>query len=138
MFSPEWRLKTVDKKSRRPIETRVNQALFEGRQRSQGRKSGNQVDARFTLSSRKSAFKDFAQMTAAEVRLAKAEIARLKLPYDEVLTRRSGLIRMAPVDPRHDARGAMRTGGDLVLPRFRGRGALSIRRWLSSPTFPAR
>ncbi len=123
MFSPVA-IENRRQEKQKAGETRVSQALFEGRQQKQEVENPEiEVDARFTLSGKEILrSKDFAQMTAAEIRLAKAEIARLKLPYDEVLTRR---FRPDPhgakIDPRAMMRGAMRTGGDLVLPRFRER-----------------
>lgn len=121
MFSPVA-IENRQKEKPKAGETRVSQALFEGKQPKQEVENPEvEVDARFTLSGKEILrSKDFAQMTAAEIRLAKAEIARLKLPYDEVLTRRFRPDPHGPkIDPRAMMRGAMRTGGDLVLPRFR-------------------
>ena len=123
MFSPVA-MENRQREKPKAGETRVSQALYEGKQRQEDVENPEiEVDARFSLSGKEILrSKDFAQMTAAEVRLAKAEIARLKLPYDEVLTRR---FRPDPhgakIDPRAMMRSAMRTGGDLVLPRFRTR-----------------
>ncbi len=123
MFSPVA-IENRPKDKQKAGETRVSQALFEGKQQKQEVENPEiEVDARFSLSGKEILrSKDFAQMTAAEIRLAKTEIARLKLPYDEVLTRR---FRPDPhgakIDPRAMMRSAMRTGGDLVLPRFRSR-----------------
>lgn len=80
-----------------------------------------EIDARFTASvSEVLRRMDFAQMTAAELRQAKRAVAALTLPMDEVRTRRfqpsSG---RAKVDPRATMRRAMRTGGALILPRYR-------------------
>jgi uncharacterized protein with von Willebrand factor type A (vWA) domain len=82
-----------------------------------------EVDAKLTASGREM-FKriDFAQMSAAELALARREIARLVMPLDETVTRR-WKPAMAPgkIDPRASMRDAMRSGGDLLLPRFRQR-----------------
>ena len=123
MFSPVA-IENRQKEKPRAGETRVSQALFEGKQPKQEVENPEvEVDARFTLSGKEILrAKDFAQMTAAELREAKAEIARLKMPFDEVTTRR---FRPHPhggkIDARAMMRMAMRTGGDLVLPRFRER-----------------
>jgi uncharacterized protein with von Willebrand factor type A (vWA) domain len=64
--------------------------------------------------------KDFAQMSAQELDEAKRSIANLRLPFDMVKTRRfRPHPRGSRVDPRATMRGAMRTGGDLILPKFR-------------------
>ena len=82
-----------------------------------------EVEAMFTASGREQFRRlDFAQMSAAELALARKEIARLIMPLDETATRR-WRPSSAPgrVDPRATMRYAMRSGGDLVLPRFRQR-----------------
>ena len=80
-----------------------------------------EIDARFSMSGREVLRKtDFAQMTASEIALAKLELQKLQLPFDEVRTRR---FRPSPrsriFDPRQTMRHSMRTGGDLILPKFR-------------------
>jgi uncharacterized protein len=123
MFSPVA-IENRQREKPKAAETRVSQALYEGKQPKEPVENPEvEVDARFSLSGKEILrAKDFAQMTAAEIRLAKAEIARLRLPFDEVLTRR---FRADPhgakIDARAMMRTAMRTGGDLVLPRFRTR-----------------
>ncbi|PWW04365.1 hypothetical protein DFR52_1011063 [Hoeflea marina] len=104
-------------------ETRVSQALFEGREKNRPpeEKPEIEIDARQTSSGNEVLrSQDFAQMTASELAEAKRAIARLTLPFDQVETRR---YRMSPsaarIDPRATMRAAMRTGGDLILPRFR-------------------
>jgi uncharacterized protein len=123
MFSP-IQMDGRQKEKRKAGETRVSQALYEGQQKRETVENPLiEVDARFTLSEKEILrAKDFAQMTADEIRLAKAEIARLKLPFDEVQTRRyRPNQRGKKIDPRAMMRQAMRTGGELVLPRFRER-----------------
>ena len=82
-----------------------------------------EVDARFTTSaSEVLKRRDFAQMTALELVLARRELAKLALPLDAVRMRRfrpAG--RREKIDPRATMRQAMKTGGDLILPRFRER-----------------
>ena len=66
--------------------------------------------------------KDFAQMSAAEIEEAKAEIERMVLPEDRVLARRR---RISPppgmIDMRRTLRASLRTGGDMILLRHRSR-----------------
>ncbi|MGL4488504.1 MAG: vWA domain-containing protein [Rhizobiaceae bacterium] len=123
MFSPV-QMEGRQKEKQKAGETRVSKALFEGQQKRETVENPLiEVDARFTLSEKEILrAKDFAQMTAEEIRLAKAEIARLRLPFDEVKTRRFHPNQQGTkIDPRAMMRQAMRTGGDLVLPRFRER-----------------
>jgi uncharacterized protein with von Willebrand factor type A (vWA) domain len=80
-----------------------------------------EVDARFTFSGNEVLRgKDFAQMSVAELAEAKRAIAELRLPFDMVATRR---FRPDPaggrIDPRAMMRQASRTGGKLILPKFR-------------------
>ena len=122
MFSPV----AMENKQREKLkagETRVSQALFEGheKQRPPEDKPVIDIDARETVSGNEVLRQqDFAQMTAVELAEAKRAIAGLTLPFDEVETRRykpSALARK--IDLRATMRAAMRTGGDLILPRFR-------------------
>lgn len=82
-----------------------------------------ELDATLTASQQEM-FKrlDFAQMSAAELALARREISRLAMPLDETLTRRwRPAARAGRIDPRATLRYAMRSGGDMILPRFRRR-----------------
>jgi uncharacterized protein len=122
MFSPV----AMENKQREKLkagETRVSQALFEGheKQRPPEDKPVIDIDARETVSGNEVLRQqDFAQMTAAELADAKQAIARLTLPFDQVETRRYKPAATArKIDPRATMRAAMRTGGDLILPRFR-------------------
>jgi uncharacterized protein with von Willebrand factor type A (vWA) domain len=122
MFSPvapDRREKTKP----RAAESRVADALFEGHRTHQPVQETPEieVDARFTVSGDEVLRgKDFAQMNAAEIAAARRAISELRLPYDLVRTRR---FRPDPrggrVDPRAMMRAAARTGGQLVLPKFR-------------------
>ncbi|WP_029618263.1 vWA domain-containing protein [Pseudorhizobium marinum] len=82
-----------------------------------------EVDARLTASARELLKRmDFAQMSASELAMARREIARLVMPLDEASTRRwRPSQRPGRIDPRATMRCAMRSGGDLMLPRFRQR-----------------
>jgi uncharacterized protein with von Willebrand factor type A (vWA) domain len=112
-----------EKQKPRAAENRVSQAMFEGHQKSQKQEEVPEieVDARLTFSGNEVLrAKDFAQMSASEVEQAKRAIAELRLPFDMVRTRR---FRPDPhgmrIDPRATMRGALRTGGDLILPKFK-------------------
>lgn len=107
----------------RAAETRVGEAFFEPEHWKQQEVPEVEVDARFTVSgSEVLRQKDFAQMTADEIAEARREIAALTLPFNKVETRR---FRPDPrgrrTDPRAMMRSGLRTGGDLILPRFRAR-----------------
>nr|CAD6414642.1 VWA domain-containing protein [Rhizobium sp. Q54] len=81
------------------------------------------VDARLTTSAREVLKRmDFAQMSVEELALARREIARLAMPLDERRTRRfRSSTSSFRLDPRATLRHSMRSGGDLILPRFRER-----------------
>lgn len=112
-----------EKQKPRAAENRVSQAMFEGHQNSQPPREipEIEVDARFTVSGNEMLRgKDFAQMSAGEIADARREIAALRLPFDTVRTRRfKPDPHGAKVDPRAMLRAAARTGGQLILPKFR-------------------
>lgn len=122
MFSPV----APDTKARekpRPAESRVADAMFEGHKREQRPQEVPEieVDARFTFSGNEVLrTKDFAQMTVGELADARKAIRELRLPFEEVRTRR---FRADPrgrrTDPRSMMHAALRTGGELILPKFR-------------------
>ena len=122
MFSPKAP-DTREREKKRAGESRVADAMFEGHKRREPEEQPPEieVDARMTFSGREVLReKDFAQMSAAELAEAKKALSELRLPHDEVKTRRykpSG--RKLRVDPRRTMRVAMRTGGDLIIPQFR-------------------
>lgn len=122
MFSPVAP-NTAERRKSRAAETRVADAMFEGHRKNQPAEERPEieVDARLTVSGNEVLRgKDFAQMTAAELAEAKRAIAALRLPHDCIPTRR---FRPDPhgsrTDPRAMMRVALRTGGDLILPKFR-------------------
>lgn len=106
-------------------ETRVSEALFEGQNNAVPPKElpEIEIDARFSSSGNEVLrTRDFAQMTAAEIADAKKVLQSLILPADFVTTRRyRPSNRAGTVDPRAMMRSAMRSGGDLILPKFRQR-----------------
>jgi uncharacterized protein with von Willebrand factor type A (vWA) domain len=107
----------------RPGESRASDALLGDREdrRPQREAPDIEIDARFTTSGNELLRRmDFAQMSAAEIAAAKKELARLELPLDSVRTRRFVASHVAAkVDPRATMRVALRTGGTLILPRYR-------------------
>jgi uncharacterized protein len=109
----------------RAAESRVSEAMFEGHRKNQPPREipEIEVDARFTFSGNEVLRgKDFAQMSAAEIGDAKRAIAALSLPFDMVATRRFKIDqRGRTIDPRAMMRSAARTGGALILPKFRTR-----------------
>ena len=122
MFSPVAP-ENREKQKTRAAETRVADAMFSGHRKNQQEQEipEVEVDARFTVSGNEVLReKDFAQMTAAELAEARKAIAALRLPRDLVATRRwRADPRGSRTDQRAMLRGALRTGGDLILPRFR-------------------
>ncbi|MDZ7599851.1 MAG: VWA domain-containing protein [Hoeflea sp.] len=124
MFSPVA-METVRREKLKAGETRVSQALFEGHEKARPPEDKPiiDIDARETVSGNEVLRQqDFAQMTAAELAEAKRAIAALSLPFDLVETRRfRPSTQPRRIDPRATMRAAMRTGGDLILPRFRKR-----------------
>lgn len=122
MFSPVAP-NTAERRKSRAAETRVADAMFEGHRKNQPAEERPEieVDARLTVSGNEVLRgKDFAQMTAAELAEAKRAIAALRLPHDRIPTRRFRPDRHGSrTDPRAMMRVALRTGGDLILPKFR-------------------
>lgn len=107
----------------RAAQSRVSDAMLEGHRKNQSPHEVPEVevDSRFTVSEREVLRKkDFSQMTAAEITEAKRAIGQMILPEDRVRTRR---FRPDPhgrrIDQRAMMRSGLRTGGDLILPRFR-------------------
>ena len=112
-----------EKEKPKPGESRANDALLSDRneRRPQREPPDIEIDARFTSSgSEVLRHLDFAQMSAAEIACARRELEKLRLPLDRVRTRRFAPSRTsARIDPRATMRSALRTGGALILPRFR-------------------
>ncbi len=105
--------------------SRVSDALFAERER-QSRERDEpdiEIDARLTVSGSEVLRRtDFAQMSAGELAEARRVIERMEMPFDEVPMRRyRASTRARQVDPRAMMRAAMRTGGDLILPKYRER-----------------
>ncbi|MGB3390546.1 MAG: VWA domain-containing protein [Pseudaminobacter sp.] len=121
MFSP---VAPANRERQKPraAETRVSQALFDGKEgtRAPDEMPEYEVDARLTMSGNEVLrAKDFAQMSATEISNARRAIAALQLPFDTVRTRRFKPYYRGRVDPRAMMRAAARSGGALILPKFR-------------------
>ena len=110
MFSPVA-LDTRERQKPRAAESRVGEAMFEGHHKDRPPREipEIEVDARFTVSGNEVLrSKDFAQMSAAEI--ADARRATRRFRPDP---------RGRRIDPRAMMRQASRTGGGLILPKFR-------------------
>ncbi|MCW5687483.1 MAG: VWA domain-containing protein [Pseudolabrys sp.] len=101
---------------------RIQEALFAGTNKGKTEEQEVEIDARLTVSDREILQKkDFAQMTGAEIAAAKAAIARLALPLDEVKTRRVRPARRGHlVDIRRTLRSSMKAGGALIDLKYLG------------------
>lgn len=123
MFSPMADPREKAANEKRAGQNRVSEAMFSGneRRREEQPKPELEIDAHLTASEREVLRrKDFAQMTAAEIALARRAMADLVIPADEVRLRRFEVFgRPAVIDARRTLAASLRTGGDLVLPKFR-------------------
>jgi len=112
----------LKKEKPRAGETRAGHALLSpDREERRETQPELEIDARLTFSSRELLRgKDFAQMTAEELAEARKAVSSLVMPHDLVATRRH---RPDPrgrrIDPRSMMRLGLRTGGDLILPRYK-------------------
>lgn len=100
---------------------RIQDALFASdKERAQEREV--EIDARLTVSDREVLQKkDFAQMTAAEIALARDAIAKLALPLDLVKTRRLAPHRLGHmIDVRRTLRASMKAGGAVIDLKYLG------------------
>ncbi len=112
---------TTAPKAPPPGAQRIQEALFSGLNECED-KAQVEIDARLTVSDREILQqKDFAQMTAAEIAAAKAAIARLALPLDEVRTRRLAASRRGHlIDIRRTLRASMKAGGAVIDLKYLG------------------
>ena len=109
-------------KSAPPGAQRIQEALFAGLSERPDEKSDVEIDARLTVSDREVLQKkDFAQMTTSEIAAAKDAIARLRLPLDEVRTRRLATSRHGHlIDIRRTLRASMKAGGAVIDLKYLG------------------
>lgn len=105
-----------------PISRRVYEALFDLTRETASERLEIEKDARHTVSDDELLQKkDFAQMTAAEIALAKDAIARLRLPLHEVKTRRMRpAARGNRIDLRATLRNSLKAGGAVIDLRYLG------------------
>ena len=122
MFSPLAPDRREQQKPR-AAESRVADAMFDGHRKRQSLQETPEIEIDALLTASGSELlrdKDFAQMTATEIAEAKQAIAKLSLPFDTVRTRRFRAHQPGSrIDARATMRLASRTGGALILPRFR-------------------
>ncbi|TFF27819.1 VWA domain-containing protein [Jiella endophytica] len=122
MFSPTAPPRETEREKKRAGEDRAAEGLFEGAEDRVTRQERPtvEIDASLTVSGDEVLrAKDFAQMSVSELAEAKRAIALLRLPDDEVRTRRFRPdARGRRIDARATLHGSMRTGGDLLLPKF--------------------
>lgn len=96
---------------------RVAQAFSQNRPKPlEDEKPQLEIDAKYTVSGREVLQKkDFALMTADEIRAAKKAIGELVLPLNRIRTRRLvPTARGRRIDPRRSLRASMRAGGDII------------------------
>jgi len=120
MFSPVAN-PTPSTERQRAAQSRVSQSLFPEQAAKQNvEKPEIEVDATFTASQKEILRrKDFAQMTADELLKAREELVRMQLPFRKVKTRRFMPVNaVKKIDMRKTFSSSLRTGGDLLLPKF--------------------
>jgi uncharacterized protein with von Willebrand factor type A (vWA) domain len=105
-----------------PGAQRIQEALFAGSVHRDEEQREVEIDARLTVSDRELLQKkDFAQMSAAEIAAAKAAIARMALPLDQIRTRRLAAARRGHmVDLRRTLRASMKAGGAVIDLKYLG------------------
>jgi uncharacterized protein with von Willebrand factor type A (vWA) domain len=105
-----------------PGAQRIQEALFAGSIHRDEEQREVEIDARLTVSDRELLQKkDFAQMSAAEIAAAKAAIARMALPLDQIRTRRLAAARRGHmVDLRRTLRASMKAGGAVIDLKYLG------------------
>ncbi|SEQ07644.1 hypothetical protein SAMN05216548_102329 [Faunimonas pinastri] len=104
----------------RPAEQRVREALAALSGGAEDESPFERLEARRTAATGEHLkHRDFAGMSAAELREARRAIERLALPHDEIRLRRLRPSPRGRIDPRQTFRAALRTGGDFVAPSFR-------------------
>ena len=129
MFSP-MASPLPSNEQNRAAQSRVAQSLFPEQSAKQNvEKPEIEIDAVFTASQKEILYKrDFAQMNAEELHHARDALTRLVLPFKKIKTRRfQPKNAVGEIDMRRTLATSMRTGGDLLLPKFR------INRLLSPP-----
>ena len=111
--------RNAGKRSKKAGFRRLAEAMFDQRQaasRAFPKKDQLEIDASFTASADEALrTKDFEQMTAVEQAQAKLAIARLRLSWPELTTRRFERSPRAPaIDMRRTMQGSLRAGGHFI------------------------
>jgi len=125
MLSPQAQPKNQKKQKAEAGASRVADALFKQDKRNEAPAPSLDLDARFTMSATEVLqHKDFAQMSALEIAEAMRLVGKLRLPQDEVITRRFEASRRGGrIDPRRSFRNGLRAEGLMQLalrrPRLR-------------------
>ena len=116
MMSPMAEPKNAKKQKAEAGASRIADALFKSADDRQKPAPSLDLDARFTVSAEEVLqAKDFAQMTAAEIQRAHELIAKLKLPVDEVKTRRfTANPHGRRIDARRSFKNSLRAGGAMI------------------------
>jgi uncharacterized protein len=116
MMSPMANPKNTKKQKAEAGASRIADALFKTAQEDEKAAPSLDLDARFTMSAQEILqAKDFAQMSAVEIAQAKQLIAKLRLPEDEVKTRRFvSNPHGHRIDPRRSFRRSLRAGGAVI------------------------
>ena len=126
MFSPMAN-PSPEKEKPKAAQNRVFQSLFSGRENQKEMEQPEiEIDALLTASEREVLQqKDFAQMTAEEIAVAKRAMKSMIMPENLIRTRRFKPVnRGAVLDPRRMLAASLRSGGDLILPQFKKRKTL--------------
>ena len=102
--------------------SRVSSALQPKQRATENERAEIEIDARLTSSANEVLrTKDFAQMSAAELAEARRALALLAFTRDKTRQRRRVAAARGTFDPRRSMRAAMRTGGELVVPKLSAR-----------------
>lgn len=122
-------LKSEHATEEQALSRRMSESLFKSADREAPKEEMLEIEAQGTFSAAEMLRKkDFEQMSVEELRTAKRAIERLRLPFEEVRTRRFG---RAPRGERLDMRGILRetasTGGDTLALAWKRR------RWRRTP-----
>lgn len=109
----------------RRLQDALNPPADDRKEEKEEREEEIELDAAMTASRREVLQDmDFEEMTAAEIEAAKRAISRMRMPLQEIPTRRyRASPRKARVDMRATLRAALRSGGSAIPLRFRTRRA---------------
>lgn len=120
MFSPTLKQERAQEE-KRAGQSRVSQSMFPERRERDVEKPQVEIDAQLSASERELLMqKDFAQMTVEELAMTRRAMQDLVLPADKIRVRRfQPISRQANIDPRRTLAASMRSGGDMILPKFR-------------------